>query len=314
MVEFDLGKMEKKDLHTVWKHEERDFSRWLSKGENLALLSDALDLDLQFEGKEVPVGGFSVDLLVPDANTGYKVIIENQLGVTNHDHLGKIITYAAGKEANILIWIVGKARDEHRQAVKWLNDKTDSEVGVFLIEMELWSIDGSKPAPKFNVVERPNSYAKEQKYEENLNITQKQQLDFWKGFREYASKKPEFSYYFTFQKVTPKYWYNLSIGSSDAHIRLTFSVQNKEISVGVYIRNNKSLAQAFEKQQSVLKNVIGGEFSRNEGAKDIVFATFRKIDCDDTKKWEDYFQWFCEAALKLRGYFKDFLGNLSKEE
>lgn len=314
MVEFDLGKMEKKDLHTVWKHEERDFSRWLSKGENLALLSDALDLDLQFEGKEVPVGGFSVDLLVTDANTGYKVIIENQLGVTNHDHLGKIITYAAGKEANILIWIVGKARDEHRQAVKWLNDKTDSEVGVFLIEMELWSIDGSKPAPKFNVVERPNSYAKEQKYEENLNITQKQQLDFWKGFREYASKKPEFSYYFTFQKVTPKYWYNLSIGSSDAHIRLTFSVQNKEISVGVYIHNNKSLAQAFEKQQSVLKNVIGGEFSRNEGAKDIVFATFRKIDCDDTKKWEDYFQWFCEAALKLRGCFKDFLGNLSKEE
>lgn len=314
MVEFDLGKMEKKDLHTVWKHEERDFSRWLSKGENLALLSEALDLDLQFEGKEVPVGGFSVDLLVTDANTGYKVIIENQLGVTNHDHLGKIITYAAGKEANILIWIVGKARDEHRQAVKWLNDKTDSEVGIFLIEMELWSIDGSKPAPKFNVVERPNSYAKEQKYEENLNITQKQQLDFWKGFREYASKKPEFSYYFTFQKVTPKYWYNLSIGSSDAHIRLTFSVQNKEISVGVYIHNNKSLAQAFEKQQSVLKNVIGGEFSRNEGAKDIVFATFRKIDCDDTKKWEDYFQWFCEAALKLRGCFKDFLGNFSKEE
>lgn len=314
MVEFDLGKMEKKDLHTVWKHEERDFSRWLSKGENLALLSDALDLDLQFEGKEVPVGGFSVDLLVTDANTGYKVIIENQLGVTNHDHLGKIITYAAGKEANILIWIVGKARDEHRQAVKWLNDKTDSEVGIFLIEMELWSIDGSKPAPKFNVVERPNSYAKEQKYEENLNITQKQQLDFWKRFREYASKKPEFSYYFTFQKVTPKYWYNLSIGSSDAHIRLTFSVQNKEISVGVYIHNNKSLAQAFEKQQSVLKNVIGGEFSRNEGAKDIVFATFRKIDCDDTKKWEDYFQWFCEAALKLRGCFKDFLGNFSKEE
>ena len=280
----------------------------------MALLSDALDLDLQFEGKEVPVGGFSVDLLVTDANTGYKVIIENQLGVTNHDHLGKIITYAAGKEANILIWIVGKARDEHRQAVKWLNDKTDSEVGIFLIEMELWSIDGSKPAPKFNVVERPNSYAKEQKYEENLNITQKQQLDFWKGFREYASKKPEFSYYFTFQKVTPKYWYNLSIGSSDAHIRLTFSVQNKEISVGVYIHNNKSLAQAFEKQQSVLKNVIGGEFSRNEGAKDIVFATFRKIDCDDTKKWEDYFQWFCEAALKLRGCFKDFLGNFSKEE
>lgn len=314
MVEFDLGKMEKKDLHTVWKHEERDFSRWLSKGENLALLSEALDLDLQFEGKEVPVGGFSVDLLVTDANTGYKVIIENQLGVTNHDHLGKIITYAAGKEANILIWIVGKARDEHRQAVKWLNDKTDSEVGIFLIEMELWSIDGSKPAPKFNVVERPNSYAKEQKYEENLNITQKQQLDFWKGFREYASKKPEFSYYFTFQKVTPKYWYNLSIGSSDAHIRLTFSVQNKEISVGVYIHNNKSLAQAFEKQQSVLKNVIGGEFSRNEGAKDIVFATFRKIDCDDTKKWEDYFQWFCEAALKLRGCLKDFLGNFNKEE
>ncbi|MDD7112728.1 MAG: hypothetical protein PUH96_12005, partial [Coriobacteriaceae bacterium] len=83
-----------------------------------------------------------------------KVIVENQLEATNHDHLGKVITYAAGKGASLVVWVVAQARDEHRQAIEWLNQHTDSEFGFFLIEIELWSIDGSAPAPRFNVVER----------------------------------------------------------------------------------------------------------------------------------------------------------------
>ena len=79
---------------------------------------------------------------------------------TNHDHLGKIITYAAGKEASVVIWIVKRARDEHRQAVEWLNQHTDENIGFFLLEIELWKINGSVPAPRFNVVERPNDWAK----------------------------------------------------------------------------------------------------------------------------------------------------------
>ena len=237
MVEFDLGKMEKKDLHTVWKHEERDFSRWLSKGENLALLSDALDLDLQFEGKEVPVGGFSVDLLVTDANTGYKVIIENQLGVTNHDHLGKIITYAAGKEANILIWIVGKARDEHRQAVKWLNDKTGSDVDIYLLEMELWRIGNSAYAPKFNIVESPNNLVKATKDPEGSTETGQLQLNFWQEVKEYASGRDDFQCFFPFSKISVKSWHNLNLGEPGIYIQMRFRIQKKKVYTGIYIVN-----------------------------------------------------------------------------
>ena len=114
-----LGKIKKvSDLRSVWAHEEYDFSQWLSEEENLALLSDAIGIDIVLEELESPVGGFSVDLYASEERTGRKIIIENQLEDTNHDHLGKIITYASGKDASVAVWIVKRARDEHRQAIE----------------------------------------------------------------------------------------------------------------------------------------------------------------------------------------------------
>ena len=113
------------------------------------------------EETESAVGSFNVDIFAAEeGGTGRKIIIENQLEETNHDHLGKIITYASGKGAEVVIWIVKRARDEHKQAVEWLNQHTDKNIGFFLLEIELWKINDSLPAPKFNVVERPNDWAK----------------------------------------------------------------------------------------------------------------------------------------------------------
>ena len=155
-----LGKIKKvTDLRSVWPHQEYDFSTWLAEEENLAQLSNAIGIDIVLEELESPVGGFSVDLFASEEGSGRKIIIENQLEDTDHDHLGKIITYAAGKDAEVVVWVVKRARDEHRQAVEWLNQHTDSNIGLFLVEIELWQIDDSAYAPMFKVVERPNDWA-----------------------------------------------------------------------------------------------------------------------------------------------------------
>ena len=144
------------DLRTVWPHEALDFTKWLSLDANLALLGEAIGIEISLEERESSVGNFNVDIFALENGSDRKIIIENQLEDTNHDHLGKLITYASGKGAEVIIWMVKRARDEHRQAIEWLNQHTDSRIGFFLVEIELWQIDDSKLAPKFNVVEKPN--------------------------------------------------------------------------------------------------------------------------------------------------------------
>lgn len=158
---MQLGKMKKiKDLRSVWKNEPKNFSKWLSEEENLNLLGNEIGVDITLDQLESRVGDFSVDILATEVDTNKKIIIENQLEDTNHDHLGKIITYASGKNAEIIIWIVKRAREEHRKAIEWLNDNIDAKISFFLVEIELWQIDNSPLAPHFNVIERPNDWAK----------------------------------------------------------------------------------------------------------------------------------------------------------
>lgn len=159
-----LGKLEKiDDLRTIWKNETTDFTKWLSQEENLNLLGEAVGLDLERIGTEERVGDFRADIFVKELESGKTVIIENQLEDTNHKHLGQIITYAAGKEAGCVIWIVKHAREEHAKAVEWLNSHLDQSVDLFLIEIELWRIGDSRNAPKFNIIEKPNQWAKSRK-------------------------------------------------------------------------------------------------------------------------------------------------------
>lgn len=111
--ELKLGKLEAVDIRELWKHEQYDFSECLSKEKNIEMLSNEIGLSLTDIKKELLVGSFRCDLVAKEETTGIKVIIENQLESTDHDHLGKIITYASGLNANIVVWIVKKAREEH---------------------------------------------------------------------------------------------------------------------------------------------------------------------------------------------------------
>lgn len=157
---IELGTLKEiKELREVWPHEAHDFTPWLAK--NIGILSETVGIDISIEETESSVGDFNVDIFATDADTGKKVIIENQLEETDHDHLGKLITYASGKAADLVIWLVRKARPEHRAAIEWLNNHTDEGVGFILCEIKVFRIGNSEPAPKFEIIEQPNNWVKE---------------------------------------------------------------------------------------------------------------------------------------------------------
>ncbi len=143
-----------------WRHEAHDFTPWLA--DNLDLLGRELGLALELREREHPVGRYSLDLLLVDAAERV-VIVENQFGQTDHDHLGKLLTYCAGTNADVVVWIAETLTPEHVAALEWLNDATIEGVGFFGVELELLRIDGSLPAPHFRVVVQPNDWAKRAK-------------------------------------------------------------------------------------------------------------------------------------------------------
>lgn len=192
MARYNLDSLKKVELRDVWLHEALDFTKWLSEEPNLAILSSAVGIEFELIETELSVGSFNVDIYAQEAGTGRKVIIENQLEDTNHDHLGKVITYAAGKGAEVVVWVVARARDEHRQAIEWLSQHADSDFGFFLVEIELWSIGDSLSAARFSVVEQPNEWTKAIKLSEGISETERVKLSYWTKYREIAQATPGF--------------------------------------------------------------------------------------------------------------------------
>ena len=298
----NLGRIERiDDLRTIWPHEARDFSKWLSQEENLTQLSDAVGIDIVLEELESSVGSFSVDLYAKEEGTGRKIIIENQLEDTNHDHLGKIIPYASGKGAEVIIWIVKHARDEHKQAIEWLNQHTDEDVGFFLIEIELWKIGDSLPAPMFNIVEKPNAWTKTMKVVEGLSDSQKLYLEYWQAFCDYAFSKPEFKKLFSQRKPLAQTWYSFGVGNSIFHLNATVSVQKSRLGAEIYIKNDTDTYSKFFDNKEELEREFGEKLEWVAAAKDCRIYASRKCDIrKDPNAWPECFDWYCEMLIKLR--------------
>ncbi|MEA5424282.1 hypothetical protein [Synechococcus sp. CCY9202] len=151
-----LGQLETVDLRQAWAHEAHSFTPWLA--ENLNRLSAALGIPLELEGQEVSVGSFSADLLARNPQDGSLVLIENQLEQTDHNHLGQILTYLAGLEAQVIIWIASDFRDPHLSAINWLNDHTVDPFAFFAVQVKAVRIGDSAIAPLFEVVAKPNGW------------------------------------------------------------------------------------------------------------------------------------------------------------
>ena len=168
------------NLRDVWPHEALNFTPWVA--ENVDLLGEAVGLEITVDETESSVGDFNVDIYASETGTDRKIIIENQLEDTDHDHLGKIITYASGKGADVIIWVVKHAREEHKAAIEWLNNHTDDRIGFFLCEIKLFQIGDSDIAPSFTVIEKPNDWSKEIKKTENNSPRHHKRLAYWTAF------------------------------------------------------------------------------------------------------------------------------------
>ncbi|MDC3308731.1 DUF4268 domain-containing protein [Crocinitomicaceae bacterium] len=236
-----LGKLQKVDIKTVWKTEYNHFTPWLAKEENIAILGEELKIDLEVIEMEKSVGPFRADILCKDTGTDKYVIIENQFGKTDHTHLGQIMTYASGLDAFTVIWIAENFTEEHRAALDWLNNITDQNIEFFGIEIELFKIGESSPAPMFNMVSKPNTWSKSiKKSSSNIQLTDTKifQEQYWQAMKDYVETQ---TVSFRMQKALPQHWTNISIGKSNYKLCAIANSRDKWIAVQLVVYGTDSL-------------------------------------------------------------------------
>lgn len=310
MSTVKIGKLTEVDVRDLWKHEQYDFSNWLAKEENIKLLDDEIGLTLMDINKEVYIGSYRCDLVAKDETTGQIVIIENQLEATNHDHLGKIITYAAGLDAKTIIWIVKEAREEHKAAIEWLNNNSSEEIGFFLIELHAYKINDSLPAPMFKVIEKPNNFTKTSKQnysDKELNRSQNERLMFWEDFNTVivAKGKP-----FSVRKPTTDHWYDVAIGTSEAHLAINLVNKENKIVLELYILDNKNLFDHIYEDKEKIENTLQMSFSweRLDGKKaSRIKHDVLGLDFSDHSNYPQLMDECIEKILKMRDVFKKYL-------
>ena len=302
----NLGKLEKvKDLRSVWAHEANDFTKWLAKEENLTTLGDEIGIDIELMATEARVGSFSTDILAVEANSDNKIIIENQLEQTNHDHLGKIITYASGHDAKIIIWIVREAREEHRQAIDWLNEHTDEEINIFLCRIELWKIGDSDIAPKFQIVSSPNNWTKtiKRSLDNEMSSTKMLLYNYWTKLTEEIDKNYPI---FNSRKPRSSNYYDLAIGSSLAHVSLTINTKS-EVKCQIWIGDSKPLFDYLFEFKDKIEEELGFELKwcRLDDYKSSTIGIIINSDIRDESTWNKSIKWQLDNASKLYDVFSN---------
>lgn len=305
---MQLGKIKKVDLRKAWNHEAFDFTKWISKTENISILSEEIGIEISVKETEAKTGRYSVDILAEEENKGHTIIIENQLETTDHDHLGKIITYASGYDAEIIIWIVKDVRDEHVQAIDWLNDHTDQKINLFLIKIELWQIEDSPYAPKFQIISKPNDWAKalkDTRKDAGLTDTKLMQLDFWTKFKQYCQQNDA---KLKLRKVFPQHWFDISFGSSTAHISLTLNTQKDQIGCEIYIPDSKETYKVFHDNKEQIEGIIGEslEWMELPEKKASRIKLVRDSKLADESLWPQYFEWLKKQAEEFSKCFSSY--------
>lgn len=255
---IDLGKLEQVPLREIWKHEALDFTQWLALPENIDQLAEVIlgGGSLSVMDTEVNVGSYKADILAVDSEDRI-VVIENQLEQTDHDHLGKILTYGAGKQAEVLVWIVRDAREEHENAVNWLNEHTDDTIHLFLIQIEAWKIGDSAAAPRFNVIAKPNDWLKAVKQSTAAGTVSDLKLKQQAFFEEIRNLgEGTASYVRSWAKPQPQHWYDVRVGSGKGHVSITLNSQKSYVGVEFYL-NAKEPYYELERRKEAIENALG---------------------------------------------------------
>ena len=305
-----LGKLKEIDIRKVWAHEQYDFSKWLASESNIQELGDVLNLSLTNVETEKFVGNYRCDILCQDELTGKTVLIENQLEATNHDHLGKIITYASGLNAAVIVWIVAEAREEHASAIEWLNKHTNEDVSFFLLEIHAYTIGNSEPAPQFRIVQQPNDFVKTVKalsHTNGLNETQAKRVEFWTQFNDVIDKrgKP-----FNKRKATSDHWYDVAVGSSQCHISIELVNKEHKIRVALYINDNKGLFDMLKEHQAEIEEVAGIKllWARMDGRKVSGISTdIMGLDFNKQENYPELMNEIIDKVLTIKQSFTPYI-------
>ena len=307
---IELGKLKEVNIRKVWGHEQYGFSTWLANENNIKELNEVLGLSLIDIETEKFVGNFRCDILGKDEGTGKIVLIENQLEPSNHDHLGKIITYASGLNAAVVVWIVERAREEHASAIEWLNEHTDENVDFFLIEVHAYQIGDSQPAPFFKIIEQPNNFSKTTRAASkdiSVNESMAKRLEFWNIFNEVIEQKGN---PFSKRKATTDHWYTVSIGSSKCHISIDLVNRENKIRVNLWIPDDKALFDSLFNHKNEIENSLNLqlEWIRNDNKKASNICTYiYGLDFENQSNYKDLMNKCISMIINFRKVFKQYL-------
>lgn len=296
-----IGKIERLPLREVWKHEALDFTTWLE--DNIEVLNETLDLNLTNAEREKAAGNFSVDLVAED-DKGNPVVIENQLEKSNHDHLGKVITYLTAIGAKTAIWIVSDPRPEHVNAISWLNESTSAS--FYLVKVEAIRIADSQPAPLLTLIVGPSEetkgVGKTKKELAERHILRKK---FWTQLLDYAKTKTKLH-----TSIAPGEYNWIGTGTGFRGLGLNYSVTKQAAVVELYIdrgkdqdEENKKIFDQLAASKKEIEESFGDslDWQQLEGKracrirKQFTLGGYR----DDEEKWPQIQEAMVDAMIRL---------------
>ena len=260
-MERDIGDIEEHELRSVWAHEERDFTRWLA--ENIERLGEALGIEIEDARPEETVGDFASDIVAREMHTGEPIVIENQYGRTNHDHLGKLLTYSSGKQAGFSLWLAEAFRPEHRSVLEWLNESGPKDAKFFAIRPRVVSVSGSEERGfEFEIVVEPNEWDRELAGEESLTESERSYRDFFESLIEaYSARRPHW------RELTAGTRGYLTFGAGKAGVSFGWVFhQGPEFSVELYISTsakatNENIFEGLRYERGEIEDALGTELT-----------------------------------------------------
>jgi len=301
-----LVKQKKISPRKMWPNEAQDFTPWLEQ--HIDELGEQIGFDLEVVGREVSVGPYSADLLAKDNNTNTFVVIENQLEKTNHDHLGKTITYASALDAKTIVWIATDITEEHKKALDWLNDITQEDISFYGIQLELWEVGPDTASTRWNIVSAPSVNVKAIKHASSTTESGQIQLSYWTKFRDKlkATKKIH-----SLHTPRPQYWFDVALGKSGIHISNTCNIQKNIVRIRVYIENKTApTAYAFlESRKADIEKQLGFQMNwdSNPNASDKTITLEHETDLTDEVKTEESLNWMVDYTIKVWNVFSNVL-------
>jgi hypothetical protein len=302
-----LGRLEKVDLRTAWQREDTDFTPWLASEANIALLGETIGIELEVQQEEAAVGPFRADILCEDTSRGEMVIIENQLERTDHSHLGQTLTYAAGLDAVTIIWIAARFREEHRATLDWLNRITHEEFRFFGIEIELWRIGDSEPAPKFNLVAKPNDWSKTVKESSSrrggLTEGQQAQVDYWSSFGTFLESQ---NARFRPPKPYPTNWIGWGIGRGGTSLLAIVNAAELLVGIDIDSRKHPTWFHKLVEEREAIDAELGFELEWHQkpGNKFSLLRIRKQADTRKIGQWPGMHQWMFQQMDAIDRVFR----------